>query len=464
MNKTTELKIDRLALDGDGIGRLAEGEKQGQAAFVPYSLADEKIKVKLLMEKKNHSRWLPIKILEASPKRIKPACPSHFDADSQKPWCGGCDWQMMSNESQLQTKKQLLIETLERIGGFPTPPVAETLNSPLIWRYRNKVQVPFGMSSKGLVAGFFAPQSHNIIEFDDCLIQTEESVQLVKFVKEYAIKNKWPVYDEDRHRGWIRHLLVRNNEKGEAFLILVTAQENFPDQKIFTDEIHNRFPFVIGIHQNVQSAQSHVILGYQWIHLAGASYIEENVLGLKIRYSPGAFFQVNYGAAQKLYQKALDEMKIEPTDTVLDLYCGVGAPTLLAARKAALVIGIEEVPQAIRDAKINAELNKLKNAEFIEGDVKQVLRESLKLEMLKSSQLIVLLDPPRSGCDPEVLKGILWFKPKRVVYISCHPATLARDLKILSSHYDLKSSTPVDLFPQTSHIESVNRMELKNGL
>ena len=452
----TEIKIDRLALDGDGIGRLANG----QAAFVPYTLPGEVVKAHVFVQKKNHSRWIPEKVIQASPSRIDPKCPLHFKPSKGRPPCGGCDWQHMTTALQETSKRQLVIETLERLGGIPNPPVHPIIKSPTDWRYRNKVQVPFGREGKMVVAGFFVPGSHDIVDFDDCLIQPTPSVEIVRFVKRFANESPWAPYDEDRRRGWIRHLLVRTNEAGHALVTLVTATEEFRDSGAFVSSMRKRFPSVVGIHQNIQKAPTHVILGPKWNHLWGADFINEKMLGLTLSCSPGAFFQVNTAAAELLYRKALDELEITKNDLVLDVYCGVGALTLGAAQRARMAIGVESVESAIRDANTNAEQNNIRNVEFACGEAEYLLTQPNKyIEATPEDNRLVMLDPPRSGCDPRVLKALIELNPRRIVYVSCHPATLARDVKILSGRYDVTSVTPVDLFPQTSHIETVCRLE-----
>lgn len=440
--------MDRLALDGDGIGRLTSGE----AAFVPYTLADETVSTRLLFQKKNHSRWLPESIDNPSSNRITAPCPYHFHPGRTGLWCGGCNWQMAPIKVQEESKRQLVVETLERLGGLEKPVVNPTVSSPAEWRYRNKVQVPFGRRGKKTIAGFYAPGSHEIVEFGDCLVQSPLSVELVSFVKEFANHHHWPAYDEDARRGWIRHLLIRTNEKQEALVALVSASEGFRDKGLFINEIRKKFPTVIGLHQNIQPARTNVILGRKWISLWGRTHISEKVLGLDIFYSAGSFFQVNKGAAECLYTKAIQELNLRPESVVVDLYCGVGALTLLAAKHARRAVGVEPVRSAIFDAKENARRNNVRHCEFMEMDAETYLKRGDRPSH-------VLLDPPRSGCSLEVIQGLLKLRPERVVYISCHPATLARDLKLLSSAYRVGTVTPVDLFPQTSHIETVTGLQ-----
>lgn len=368
----------------------------------------------------------------------------------------------MASATQRKYKRELLAETLTRIGGFAGLSIGETLASPDDWRYRNKVQIPFGNKGNRPVAGFYAPGSHEIVEFDDCPIQPEVSLQILRSVKRLAAQFHWEIYDEDRHLGWLRHLLVRTNRANEALVALVTATPAFPAQNDVVKALRSDCPSMIGFHQNIQPARSHVILGREWISLWGADEIVEPVLGLKMGYAPGAFFQVNTGAAERLYEKVLSEADLQPGHGVVDFYCGVGAMALLAARKVDYVIGIDEVPSAIQGAEMNARRNGIKNVRFETLKVESVFLPAHRslFERFDSNNLVVILDPPRSGCDPLVIQGLLALKPSRIIYVSCHPATLARDLKMLSSSYQIKSVTPVDLFPQTSHIETVVRLDI----
>jgi 23S rRNA (uracil1939-C5)-methyltransferase len=450
-------------LDGDGIGRLPDGAEAGKVAFVPYSLPSEVVRARLLVRKKNLSRWLPNAVESTSPDRIDPPCSLHFKPGRAAPWCGGCNWQHITAAAQADAKRRLLAESLERLGGISTPPVTETIRSPLEWRYRNKVQVPFGIANRRVVAGFYAPESHSIVEFDDCLVQPELSVRMVSFIKKLARDWRWPPYQEDANRGWLRHALVRTNEAGQALVSLVTATPQFRNRARFVDAFRKEFPSTLGLHQNIQRSRTNVILGHHWIRLWGADRIEERVAGLRLQYSAGAFFQVNTRAAELLYQKAIDELGITSNDVVADLYCGAGALTLAAARRAKAAVGIESVASAIRDARHNAQLNSIRNAEFVEANAESLFsdRGSPLMEKLSGQPLLMIVDPPRSGCAPEVVQAMLRLRPRRIVYVSCHPATLARDVKLLSSAYALAVATPFDLFPQTAHIEAVARLELK---
>jgi 23S rRNA (uracil1939-C5)-methyltransferase len=455
---STSIRVDRLALEGDGVGRLPDG----RVAFVAYSAPGETVEARLFTQQKRFTRWVPTAVPVPSADRVTPPCPYHFRPERRAEACGGCNWQHLSSVGQRRSKRELLKETLERIGGVLNPVVHATIASPQEWRYRNKVQVPFALEGKRVVAGFFAPGSHRIVEFDDCLVQSPESVAIVNFVKDFAARHRWEIYDEDRHRGWLRHLLVRTNSKGQALVSLVTKTPSFPLRHAFVNELLKRCPQVIGIHQNIQGARSHVILGRHWEPVWGEFHIEEKVLGCIISNAPGSFAQVNTEAAELLYEKALEEAELTKDSVVLDLYCGGGALTLAAAKRSKFAVGIEAVSSSIHDANENARRNNVSNVSFLLGETEYVLQRPLReLASVDHRKLSVLIDPPRSGCDPRVLEAIKRLRPQRVIYISCNPATLARDVKILAPDYAPTSTTPVDMFPQTAHIEAVCRLEHK---
>jgi 23S rRNA (uracil1939-C5)-methyltransferase len=456
MSQKTTIKIDRLALEGDGVGR--NGTK---VAFVPYGLPGEIVEGALIEEKKNFARYSPARVQQANPERVDPACRYHFKPGTTARWCGGCDWQHLSASLQKKSKRDLVVETLVRLGGVPNPPVEDTLTAGEPWRYRNKVQVPFQKRGGKTVAGFFAPQSHDIVEFDDCLVQPELSVKIFNTVKNLADKFRWAPYEEDERRGWLRHLLIRTDRANNALVALVATTPQIDRRDEFLSALRAAHPSVIGIHLNVQPAKTNVILGRQWISLWGKDELQETMDGVTLSYSIASFFQINTDTAEELYKRAIAEAELKPDFTVTDLYCGVGGFSLLAARKAAHVFGVEEAPSSIADAKKNARANKLSNVEFMEASVESLFAPGGmgRWQPINKDKLVVILDPPRSGCDEAVRRGLLEVLPKRIVYVSCNPATLARDVKALSGRYTLVKAIPVDMFPQTSHIEVIARLE-----
>ena len=494
--ESARIKIDRLAPGGDGIGTL-----EGKISFVPYSLPEEKILCRKIEDRKNYSRWLPAAVETPSPYRQEPPCPYHFQPGMQGIWCGGCDWQHIKIEEQRKWKKELVRETLRRLGGFENPQVQEIIFAPDAFRYRNKVQIPFAprknavipaipvipakagihgfpiktfgndgrmdscfrrndVPSKGFAAGFYAPGSHDIVEFEDCLVQPELSLKIFRAVNNFAAAKNWEAYDKDNNRGWLRHLVIRTNSDGEALVVLVTRSGQFDDGGAFEESLRAACTEVKGIFQNLQPEQSNVILGARWVKLWGADRLREKIGGLEIYFSPGAFMQVNTPAAELLYREALSLAEMGSDWTLLDLYCGVGVMALMAAKKLKRAVGVEEVPISIEDAMFNARMNKISNVIFVKASVEEFFRKNFGRSSFafNPEKLAVILDPPRAGCKPEVIHRLLEFEPARVVYVSCDPATLARDLKLLSRKYSVEKVVPVDLFPQTSHIETIVSM------
>lgn len=446
--------VDRLALEGDGVGRLG-----GKAVFVPYAAPGDYIRGRLVEDRKSYSRLRPESISKKGPSRIEAPCPHYFNMGSGRPACGGCDWQHIDPAAQRSAKESLLNETLQKIGGFPRPPVEPIRYDPSPFRYRNKVQIPFGRRAKNVVAGFYARGSHDIVEFEDCLVQPTATVELVHFVKSFAVRRGWPIYEEDRNGGWLRHVLIRINDKGDILLTLVTSDPRFPLKDEFVARCRAAFPSVRGIHQNVQPARTHVVLGFRWARIWGASHIEEELGGMSFKFSPGSFFQVNTAAARILYQTVFEELRLGPGTVLLDLFCGVGTMTLIGSRRAKWAIGVDEVDRAVRDASANATRNGIANVEFHRGQAERAIHDRrISWIFHHSLQTAVILDPPRKGCDDSLLSALLRYGPGQILYVSCNPATLARDVKRLSGRYQLTKIIPVDMFPQTSHIESVSNL------
>ena len=463
-HKQQIIEIERLALQGDGVGRIAyEGNEEGKVAFVPYSLPGETIRGQKILEKKTYGRWLPEEIVRSSPGRIKPSCPYHFQPDPRGIWCGGCNWQHFPVEKQREEKRRLVSETLGRLGGLANHPEIDLIYAEDSWRYRNNVQIAFGSRGDTIISGFRAPDSHEIVDIDDCLLQSSASVRIFNSIRQTARVLGFTPYERHKDRGWLKHLLIRSSETGSVLVIIVTRNASFPEQKKFLQLITSQCPEVVSIYQNLQPVTTKVITGPQWIPLWGERKLEENLCGLRLTYSPGAFFQVNTKAASLLYQKAIQEAEIQTGMTVLDLYCGVGGLTLMAAQYAEQVIGVDEFFPAIADAKDNARENGVANVTFFTSPVEEFLRQGISSVCSSAESLIAILDPPRAGCRSEVIDRLLSLAPRRIIYVSCDPATLARDLKVLSVKYQVSTLTVVDLFPQTAHIETIARLDKKEA-
>ncbi|MBI3552066.1 MAG: 23S rRNA (uracil(1939)-C(5))-methyltransferase RlmD [Elusimicrobia bacterium] len=443
---------ERLAPEGEAIARAAGSPR---VIFVPYAVPGDRLEVDVVAAKSSFARGRIRKVLEPSPERIAPKCPHHYAGPGGPPPCGGCDWQMLSYAAQLKHKRELVRDCLSRIAKLPDAPVAETIASPQPWGYRNKVQIPFGRRDGRVVAGFYAPGTHSIVDFQSCAVQPELSVRIALKVKELAASWRWPIYEEDSGRGWLRHLFVRTNSEGKALAALVTKSAEFPRREEFVSALRQAFPELLGLHHNVQPLKTSVVLGPHWKAVWGARAIEERVGRLRFLVSPGAFLQVNTPAAALLYDAALAAATEGGVrfKQALDLYCGAGTLTLWVAGAFARVQGVEENRDAVRDAWKNAELNGVKNARFTAGRAEAVLPR-IKNEL--SGPTAALADPPRMGLSRAVLRFLTAPVFRRLVYVSCDPATFARDAGYLcQSGFKLKSVSPVDLFPQTSHVELV---------
>ncbi|MFA6004204.1 MAG: 23S rRNA (uracil(1939)-C(5))-methyltransferase RlmD, partial [Elusimicrobiota bacterium] len=395
----------------------------------------------------------------SGPDRITPPCPLHAAPGRTGEVCGGCDWQHLDYAAQLRHKTSIVRDCVERIAKLKDVPVLDTLASPSAWAYRNKVMVPFGRSEDGseaLRAGFYAAGSHRIVDFSACPVQTELSVRIVLKVKALAAELGWRAWDERSGRGCLRHVFVRTNNSGRAMVTVVTHGADLPKRDVFVTRLRADFPEITGIHHNIQPQKTSVILGPEWHCMWGARYAEEKLGRFSFQVSPGAFLQVNSGAAEKLYDATLAALSEggRKFDTVLDLYCGVGTLTLWLTPAAGRVLGVEENRDAVRDAWKNAERNSVRNVRFSAGRAEAVLPRLFKEGL--GRQCAAVVDPPRSGMTVPVLRALTNTAIRRIVYVSCNPATFARDAGFLAhSGFSLVRVQPVDLFPQTSHVELV---------
>ncbi len=435
------LKIERLSTGGEGVGRA-----DGMVIFVPYAAANDELEVEITETRKRFARAKILQVTHPSQDRTTPPCPYYFR-------CGGCTWQHLTYEAQLRAKHDLVQETLERLGGLKGIHVKPVLGMKDPWRYRNKVQQPVGWDGKRLISGFYAEGSHDIVPIDDCLVQPELSVRIINRAKALLEEHRMRAYSAEHHQGWIRHLLVRTTQDGKAALVWVTQNPTFAYESVIIPALIREFPELVSIHQNVQPARTNVILGRTWRRIYGQEFLKERLGKLAFRLSPGAFFQVNTPQAEVLYNVAKQMAGQGPR--LLDLYAGVGTIALWLADRFAEVGGVEEFPVAVRDAEANADLNGIENARFVAETAESFLGGLAQ----DRRPLAVVLDPPRSGCSPAVLKSLLALRPSPLVYISCDPGTLARDLGVLSQGgYRVEEIQPVDLFPHTPHIETAVKL------
>ncbi len=429
------IKIHGLGSSGEGVGKL-----DGLTVFVEGALPSEEVLAELETVKKNYAVGRLIEILKNSSERVEPFCPLYKD-------CGGCQLQHLSYPAQLKYKRQQVVDAIEHIGKLGGVEIFDTLGMENPLRYRNKMQFPVG---KNLQIGCYARGSHKIIDTNSCMIQNAGNDKILAAVRNVTKKFNLQPYDEDTHKGFLRHVMGRVGCNGELMIVLVTAMKNFPNEKNFVRALVKELPEVTSIQQNVQTFHNNVILGRDTKILFGKPTIKDKIGGLTFNISARSFFQVNTSQAEVLYKTARDFANLRGNETIIDAYCGTGTIGLFMARKVRKVIGVEVVSSAISDAKKNSRENNIRNAEFIVGDVVKILPK------INDYAEVVIVDPPRAGCDKKVLETFAAMKPEKIIYVSCNPATLARDLKILDEFgYRTKKIQPVDMFPFTSHVEAV---------
>ncbi|OIJ13640.1 23S rRNA (uracil-5-)-methyltransferase RumA [Anaerobacillus alkalilacustris] len=449
-NEIVEVTIEDLTHEGAGVAKI-----DGYALFIPKALPGERARVKVIKVNKGYGFGKLVEVLEKSDERIDDIpCPIFQN-------CGGCQLQHLSYEGQLKQKQKQVRDVLERIGKITDVTVHPTLGMSDPWRYRNKAQVPFAEREGGLIAGFYQERSHEIIDMNACLIQHEENDKVVQAVKEVASKFGVRGYDEKKHKGTLRHVVARYGvNTGQLMVVLVTRSKELPNKTKLIEGIREQLPNVTSIVQNINTKRTNVIFGDQTDVLWGEEYIYDTIGDVKFAISARSFYQVNPGQTKVLYDKALEYAKLNGSETVIDAYCGIGTISLFLAQKARHVYGVEIVPEAIDDAKRNAKLNGMTNVDFAVGGAEKVI-PWWYTQGIRADTIVV--DPPRKGCDEALLDTIIKMKPKRVVYVSCNPATLARDLRVLEDGgYKTVEVQPVDMFPHTTHCEAVARIELNN--
>lgn len=445
-NQTIELTFEDITHDGNGVGKI-----NGYPIFVTNVLPGEKAKVKVIKVKKNFAVGRRLELIEASPDRVELPCNVFYK-------CGGCQLQHMSYDMQLKMKQNQVKSALAKFAHITDIPVEPTLGMEDPWRYRNKVQIPVGEKDGKLITGFYRPRSHDIIdEMERCIVTSEVNDDLVDIVREIANELGIPAYNEETHRGVLRHIMVRSGENtGQTMLVIITRTNKIPKQDEFIQRILEKQPNITSIMHNVNPDRTNVILGKKIKCLWGEAYIYDTIGDVKFAISALSFYQINPKQTKVLYDKALEYANLTGGETVIDAYCGIGSISLFLAQKAKKVYGVEIVPQAIQDAKKNAKLNDMDNTEFIVGQAEEVM-PAWKENGLKPD--VIVVDPPRKGCDEALLHAMVEMNPKRIVYVSCNPSTFARDLVILTEGgYKLNKVQPVDMFPQTSHVECVALM------
>ena len=442
-NDIVTLEIVDCGTDGEGIGKA-----DGFTVFVKDAVIGDTVTAKIMKAKKNYGYGRLMEILNASPYRVEPVCPSARQ-------CGGCQLQAVSYEEQKVFKEKKLRGHLERIGGFTNLPMEPLIGMDEPYHYRNKAQFPVGRNKEGkIVAGFYAGRTHAIIENRDCALGIPENKDVLDRVIAHMEKYNIAPYDEVTGKGLVRHIFVRYGFfTGELMVCLIINGQDLPHQRELVEKLCE-IPGMTSISLNMNKKRSNVILGDKVKTIWGKEYITDKIGDISYEISPLSFFQVNPQQTWKLYSKALEYADLHGEETVWDLYCGIGTISLFLAQKAKFVRGVEIVPAAIEDAKRNAQINHIENVEFFVGKAEEVLPREYEKNGVYAD--VIVVDPPRKGCDEMLLKTILKMQPKRVVYVSCDSATLARDLRFLCDNgYELKKVCGVDQFPQTVHVETV---------
>ena len=442
-NDTVTLYIEDMGHDGEGIGKA-----DGYTLFVKDTVIGDKVEARIMKMKKNYGYARLMKVLEPSKDRVQPRCPAARA-------CGGCQLQFLSYEKQLEFKKNKVKGNLKRIGGFENICIEQVIGMEEPWRYRNKAQFPVGKNKDGeIITGFYAGRTHSIISNKNCYLGTEVNEQILEEVLVYMKENHIEPYDEVSGTGLVRHVLIRCGFKtGEIMVCLVLNGDALPKAEKLTARLQE-IPGMTSITFNVNKKRNNVILGDKIVKLWGQDYISDYIGEVQYRISPLSFYQVNPVQTEKLYNTALEYAGLTGKEIVWDLYCGIGTISLFLAQKAKQVYGVEIVPAAIADAKKNAERNGIANAEFYVGKAEDVLPKKYEEEGVSAD--VIVVDPPRKGCDEALLETMLKMNPERIVYVSCDSATLARDLKRLCAEkYEVKRVAVCDMFPQGVHVETV---------
>lgn len=454
-NDVIEVEITDIGNDGEGIGKV-----YGYTLFIKDAVIGDVVKAKIMKAKKNYAYAHLEEVVKPSEYRTTPAC--HIAKQ-----CGGCQLQFMSYEKQLQYKQDKVRNNIIRLGGFPADEIDQIME-PIIgmenpFQYRNKAQFPVGTDKNGkIITGFYAGHSHNIIANTDCKIGTVENKEILEAVISYMEKNHVSAYNEETGKGLVRHILIRKGfTSGEIMVCIIINRkgkagkiaEYLPNQQELVDAL-SAIKGMTSISVDINTEKSNVIMGPEVHTIWGQDAVSDTLCGLEFNISPLSFYQVNPVQATRLYEQAIEYAQLTGNETVWDLYCGIGTITLAMSQKAKQVYGVEIIPQAIDDAKQNAIRNKINNAEFFVGKAEEVLPQKYKDEGIYAD--VICIDPPRKGCDEQALGTMLKMAPKRIVYVSCDSATLARDLRILcDGGYKLEHVRPCDMFPMSTHVETV---------
>ncbi|MCB2353308.1 23S rRNA (uracil(1939)-C(5))-methyltransferase RlmD [Clostridium estertheticum] len=445
-NEDYIITIDNMGYEGEGVGKI-----DGFTVFVAGAIVGEKVLIKIVKISKNFGFGKLLEIIEKSISRIEPVCDIYKS-------CGGCNLQHIDYAAQLDFKTNRVNQVINRIGKLEKVIVHPTLGMESPYNYRNKVQLPASNKNGEVKIGFYAARSHDIINMENCYIQDSVADIVVKLTRKWIKEFNIQCYNEENHQGILRHVMIRKGSKtGQVMVVLITNGKSLPYKEEFIAIITKKIKGIVSVIQNINSEKTNVILGETCLTLWGKDTITDYIGEFKFEVSPLSFFQVNSVQTEVLYDKVLEYANLSGGEVVLDAYCGTGTISLFLSQKAKKVYGVEIVPQAIENAKINAKVNNVENTEFLVGEAEVIIPKLINDGVIAD---VVVVDPPRKGCDKTLLEAISNMGPITIVYVSCDPGTLARDLGILNElGYITKEIQPVDMFPQTAHIECVARIE-----
>ncbi|MGX5790898.1 23S rRNA (uracil(1939)-C(5))-methyltransferase RlmD [Staphylococcus equorum] len=445
-NEVIEGKVIDLTHEGHGVVKLDR-----YPIFVPNALINETIEFKVIKVKKNFAIGKLLEIKKESEERVEPPCVYYHK-------CGGCQLQHMTYQAQLNMKKEQVVNLFHRKADFKDTIIHDTIGMDNPWFYRNKSQVPVGKNNENkVITGFYRQRSHDIIDMDECLIQDNMHQDVLNQLKLWFNELNISIYNERKKQGLMRHVIIRTGHHSrELMVVFVTNGKKFKQSDVLTEKLVAAFPEIVSVKHNVNDTHSNVIMGETSYTLYGKDEIQDTLSDVTFKISDQSFYQINSIQTEKLYQRAIEYAELKGEETILDTYCGIGTIGLYMAPKAQHVYGVEIVPEAIADAKQNATLNQFENTTFVCGKAEEVI---LKWKAQGIKPDVVMVDPPRKGCDETFLETLLELNPRKIVYISCNPSTQQRDAQQLAQQYKLTQITPVDMFPHTTHVETVAQFE-----
>lgn len=449
-NEEYTVEITDVSSDGNGICRI-----DGYTVFVPQTVTGDKARILIVKANKGYGYGRIIEIIEPSPRRIAPVCAAYKR-------CGGCQLMHIDYEYQLCVKTGIIENAMRRIGGFHDFKLSDMCGTDEPYRYRNKMIFPVGTDKSGeVICGFYAQRSHDIMPLDDCIAGGEFNAGIISAVKEYMRENDVKAYDEKTHTGVIRRIFTRVSRKYGSIMVIISANGgNIPNKKSLINKLREKSDKITGIILNINKKKTNLVLGEENITLWGRDTLTDSILGLDFKISPHSFYQINPVMTERLYSKALEYAALDGGESVMDIYCGIGTISLCAAKKAKHVTGVEIVEKAIENARENALLNGIDNADFYASSAEEIVP---KLIENGEKPDVVILDPPRKGSDEKTLSAIISAQPERIVYVSCNPATLARDARFLCDNgYSITDSCGFDMFPNTVHVETVVLLQRQN--